>query len=61
MWIAETIDLDDHDSVVRFMKKQSDKIKELEKENEELKHSIKCLEADKMELQQYIKRMQGDD
>ena len=30
------------------------------KENEQLKHSIKCLEADKMELQQYIKRMQGD-
>lgn len=29
-------------------------------ENEQLKHSIKCLEADKMELQQYIKRMQGD-
>jgi len=33
---------------------------ELVKENEQLKHSIKCLEADKMELQQYIKRTQGD-
>lgn len=32
----------------------------LKEENEQLKHSIKCLEADKMELQQYIKRMQGD-
>lgn len=30
------------------------------KENEQLKQSIKCLEADKMELQQYIKRIQGD-
>ena len=34
--------------------------KEIREENEQLKHSIKCLEADKMELQQYIKRMQGD-
>ena len=33
---------------------------DLEKENEQLKSTIKCLEADKMELQQYIKRMQGD-
>lgn len=33
--------------------------KKLKQENEQLKHSIKCLEADKMELQQYIKRMQG--
>lgn len=41
--------------------KATERIKELEEENEELKHSIKCLEADKMELQQYIKRMQGDD
>lgn len=37
MWIAETIDLNDHDSVVKFMKNQSDKIKKLEKENKELK------------------------
>ena len=37
MWIAETIDLDNHDSVVKFMKNQSDKIKKLEKENEQLK------------------------
>ena len=36
------------------------KLNELAEENEQLKHSIKCLEADKMELQQYIKRMQGD-
>ena len=35
-------------------------LNELAEENEQLKHSIKCLEADKMELQQYIKRMQGD-
>ena len=34
--------------------------RELKQENKQLKHSIKCLEADKMELQQYIKRMQGD-
>ena len=34
--------------------------KQLLNENKQLKHSIKCLEADKMELQQYIKRMQGD-
>ena len=35
-------------------------LNELWEENERLKNSIKCLEADKMELQQYIKRMQGD-
>ena len=35
-------------------------LNELYEENEQLKHSIKCLESDKMELQQYIKRMQGD-
>ena len=35
-------------------------IVELLNENEQLKHSIECLEADKMELQQYIKRIQGD-
>lgn len=41
MWIAETIDLDNHDSVVKFMKNQSDKIKKLEKENEQLKQELK--------------------
>lgn len=45
MWIAETIDLDDHDSVVRFMKNQSDKIKKLEKENERLKQENKEFKA----------------
>lgn len=35
-------------------------LNQLNEENEQLKHSIKCLEVDKMELQQYIKRMQGD-
>lgn len=43
MWIAETIDLDNHDSVVKFMRNQSDKIKKLEKENEQLKQQIKDL------------------
>lgn len=43
MWIAETIDLDNHDSVVKFMKNQSDKIKKLEKENEQLKQDIENL------------------
>ena len=37
MWIAETIDLDDHDLVVKFMKNQSEQIKKLENENEQLK------------------------
>jgi cell division protein FtsB len=37
-----------------------DELNNLNDENEQLKHSIKCLEADKMELQQYIKRIQGD-
>lgn len=37
-----------------------DELNRLSDENEQLKYSIKCLEADKMELQQYIKRMQGD-
>ena len=44
MWIAETIDLDNHDSVVKFMKNQSDKIKKLQKENEQLKQQIEELE-----------------
>lgn len=43
MWIAETIDLDNHDSVVKFMKNQSDKIEKLEKENEQLKQENKEL------------------
>lgn len=37
MWIAETIDLDNHDLVIKFMRNQSDKIKKLEKENKQLK------------------------
>lgn len=40
--------------------RKSERIRELQEEIEQLKHSIKCLEADKMELQQYIKRIQGD-
>lgn len=40
MWIVETIDLDNHDSVIKFMKNQSDKIKKLEKENEQLKQLL---------------------
>lgn len=44
MWIAETIDLNDHDSIVRFMKKQSDKIKELENENEQFKQLLREVE-----------------
>ena len=42
MWITETIDLDNHDEIVKFMKKQSDKIKKLEKENKELKAQLYC-------------------
>lgn len=40
MWIAETIDLDNHDSVIKFMRNQSDKIKKLEKENEQLRKEL---------------------
>ena len=44
----------------RGARENANRVGKLKKENEQLKHSIKCLEADKMELQQYIKRMQGD-
>ena len=44
MWITETIDLDDHDSIVKFMKKQSNKIKELENENEQFKQLLREVE-----------------
>ena len=52
--------VDLYDGSKYWSDKATERIKELEEENEELKHSIKCLEADKMELQQYIKRVQGD-
>lgn len=58
MWIAETIDLDDHDSVVRFMKNQSDRIKKLEKENKHLKSFVKgtCIFCGANLEQQYIEK-----
>ena len=40
MQIAETIDLDDHDQVVAFLKAQSDRIKELEKREQQLLDEI---------------------
>lgn len=40
MRIVETIDLDDHDRVVAFLKAQSDKIKELEKREQQLLDEI---------------------
>ena len=40
MQIVETIDLDDHDRVVAFLKAQSDKIKELEKREQQLLDEI---------------------
>ena len=40
MMMAEIIDLDNHDEIVKFMKNQSDKIKKLEKENEQLKKEL---------------------
>ena len=58
MWIAETIDLDNHDSVVKFMKDQSDKIKKLEKENEQLKKRIDRIDIilDDLNGAEYISR-----
>jgi len=41
MQIAETIDLDDHDRVIAFLKSQSDRIKELEKREQQLLDEIK--------------------
>ena len=38
--IAETIDLDDHDRVVAFLRAQSDKIKKLEKREQQLLDEI---------------------
>lgn len=40
MQIAETIDLDDHDRVVAFLVAQSDKIKKLEKREQQLLDEI---------------------
>lgn len=40
MRIVETIDLDDHDRVVAFLRAQSDKIKELEKREQQLLDEI---------------------
>ncbi len=37
MIVGEIIDLDNHNEIVKFMKNQSDKIKKLEEENEQLK------------------------
>ena len=51
---------DQRDEFHRGARENANRVGKLKKENEQLKHSIKCLEADKMELQQYIKRMQGD-
>ena len=40
MWIADTIDLDDHEKVIDFLQGQSDRIKELEKREEQLLSEI---------------------
>lgn len=40
MQIVETIDLDDHDQVIAFLKAQSDRIKELEKREQQLLDEI---------------------
>lgn len=40
MQIAETIDLDDHDRVIAFLVAQSDKIKKLEKREQQLLDEI---------------------
>ncbi len=60
MWIAETIDLDNHDSVVKFMKNQSDKIEKLEKENKKLKEeNMELKKENKILYKQinYLKRV----
>lgn len=54
MWIAETIDLDNHDLVIEFMKNQSDKIKKLEKENEQLKKREEQLLSEIEDFQQLL-------
>lgn len=51
---------DNNNSLKESLLLHLDIIDGLNNKIKELKHSIKCLEADKMELQQYIKRMQGD-
>ena len=40
MMVGEIIDLDNHNEIVKFMKNQSNKIKKLEKENEQLKQQL---------------------
>ena len=54
----------DEEELVYVDKKELEQLissyRQLEEENEQLKQTIECLEADKMELQQYIKRIQGD-
>lgn len=57
MWIAETIDLNNHDSVVKFIKNQSDKIKKLEEENEQLKEQLKIYKNDGLETLNDLERV----
>lgn len=52
--------LEKYEGLLSECKHQQEQKMKFYNEIEQLKHSIKCLEADKMELQQYIKRMQGD-
>lgn len=47
MW--ETIDLDDHEKVIDFLQGQSDRIKELEKREEQLLSEIEDLKKKIME------------
>ena len=49
MWICDTIDLDDHNEVIKFLKQQSDKIKLLENEKIGLEETVEEL-SKKVEL-----------